>query len=87
MNLREAAQMALMVLDNVADETFSPYNDPIGETILALRAALEQSEWQGLTDKEIAATANSLGFYGVRSKDFARLIEAKLKERNVFLWD
>jgi hypothetical protein len=44
MNLREAAQMALMVLENVADEVFSPYNDPIGKAILDLRAALEQPE-------------------------------------------
>jgi hypothetical protein len=43
----------------------------------------KSQEWQGLTDEEIEATANSLGFYGVRSKDLARLIEAKLKERNV----
>jgi hypothetical protein len=50
---------------------------------MVARAEREQSEWQGLTDEEIEATANSLGFYGVRSKDFARLIEAKLKERNV----
>jgi hypothetical protein len=45
--LHGAAQQALEVLENVADEVFSPYNDPIGDAILDLRAALEQPEWQG----------------------------------------
>jgi hypothetical protein len=86
MNLRESAQQALEVLENVADEVFSPYNDPIGKAILDLRAALEQPEWQGLTDEEALAILvgvdpetkrPSRGF-----RAFARAIEAKLKERN-----
>lgn len=40
-----------------------------------------QREWQGLTDDEIKATA-SLGIYEKPLVDFARAIEAKLKEKN-----
>ena len=33
-------RQCLEVLETVADEVFSPYNDPIGEVILALRKRL-----------------------------------------------
>ena len=40
-----------------------------------------QREWQGLTDEEIR-TAASLGIYEKPLIEFARAIEAKLKEKN-----
>lgn len=40
-----------------------------------------QREWQGLTDEEIKSAA-SLGIYEKPLIDFARVIEAKLKEKN-----
>ena len=33
-------RQALEVLETIADEVFSPYNDPIGEVIIALRKRL-----------------------------------------------
>ena len=41
---REAMKQALEALEQIADEVFSPYNDPIGAAILALRAALDAPE-------------------------------------------
>ena len=46
-----------------------------------LYTAPPQREWQGLTDEEIKSTA-SLGIYEKPLVDFARAIEAKLKEKN-----
>jgi hypothetical protein len=129
--LREAAQQALEALENIADEVFSPYNDPIGTAILALRAALGQPEqepvlwryrfkddpdgwilaghdpttvhsnivaeplythpprreWRGLTEEEISDIFEAEPRYhyppiGATDREFARAIEAKLKERN-----
>ena len=42
--LREAAQQALEALEEIADEVFSPYDNKLGDAILALRAALAQQE-------------------------------------------
>ena len=44
-----------------------------------------KAEWVGLTDEEIVAATNAVhGFGAVKQKDmnFAKAIEAKLKERN-----
>jgi hypothetical protein len=40
-----------------------------------------QREWQGLTDEEVKSAA-SLGIYEKPLIEFARAIEAKLKEKN-----
>ena len=41
---RELMQMALDALEMVADDVVSPYHDPIGDVILALRDRLAQPE-------------------------------------------
>ena len=43
----EAMKQALEALEHIADELFSPFNDPpIRDAILALRTAIEQAEKQ-----------------------------------------
>ena len=42
--LREAAQRALEAFEEIADEVFSPYDNKLGDAILALRAALAQQD-------------------------------------------
>jgi len=53
----DAMKQALAVLEEIADEVASPYDNKLGDAILALRAAIEQAQqprkWQGLTDEEI----------------------------------
>lgn len=44
--LREAAQKALIELEQIADEVFSAYGNSLGDAILALRAALAQEDAQ-----------------------------------------
>jgi len=41
-----------------------------------------KSEWQGLTDQEVGGIMEDLNTYGTRLDEFARAIEAKLKEKN-----
>lgn len=38
----DAMQQALEALEEIADEVFSPYDNKLGDAILALRAAIEQ---------------------------------------------
>jgi len=40
----DAMKQALAVLEEIADEVFSPYDNKIGDAILALRAAIEQAQ-------------------------------------------
>ena len=40
----EAMTQALAVLEEIADEVFSPYDNKLGDAILALHAAIEQAE-------------------------------------------
>ena len=42
-DLRTAAQQALEALEEIADEVFSPYDNKLGDAILALRAALTET--------------------------------------------
>lgn len=47
---RELMQQALEVLEEIADEVFSPYDSKLGEVILALRERLAQPQrthWEG----------------------------------------
>ena len=90
---RDIMQQALAALEEIADEVFSPYDNKLGDAILALRAALAEPEqepvaWQGLTDEEIHRTTVVMGFnpewtteIGV-AHAIVRNLEAKLKERN-----
>ena len=41
---REIMQQALAALEEIADEVFSPYDNKLGDAILALRAALAEPE-------------------------------------------
>jgi hypothetical protein len=77
MNLIEAAQMALDALD-------SDNPDIQLRAATHLRAALAQPEreWQGLTNEEQGEVAWSCGAMSADWLDFARAIEAKLKEKN-----
>jgi hypothetical protein len=40
----DAMKLALEALEEIADEVFSPYDNKLGDAILAIRAAIEQSE-------------------------------------------
>ena len=42
-----------------------------------------QREWQGLTEQEVGGIMEDLNAYGTRLDEFARAIEAKLKEKNI----
>jgi hypothetical protein len=39
-----AMKLALVVLEELADEVFAPYDNKLGDAILALRAAIEDAE-------------------------------------------
>jgi hypothetical protein len=80
-DLRQAAQQALDYIEQV---DYGPYdNQPVKQ---ALRAALAQPEprreWQGLTDEEIDDMSLGGTDSELRKQQFARAIEAALKERN-----
>jgi hypothetical protein len=97
----DVMKQALVVLEEIADEVFAPYDNKLGDAILALRAAIEQApwvktyaggkpnytaprQWQGLTDDDIAQAmyrADAI-ITGPMQFNFAREIEAKLKEKN-----
>jgi hypothetical protein len=75
----EAMKQALAVLEEIADAVFSPYDNQLGDAILALRAAIEQPrQWQGLTKREFLEAVDGL----VDLEDCWVAIEAKLKEIN-----
>ncbi len=40
----DAMKQALEALEEIADEVFSPYDNKLGDAILALRAAIEQAQ-------------------------------------------
>lgn len=46
MTLIEAAKQALEALETIADDVFSPYDNELGEAIIALRTAIEAAEKQ-----------------------------------------
>ena len=76
-DLRKAAEIALKHLETVSDWD-TTY--PIGKAKEALRQALAQPEWVGLTDEEVDALLWKLSL-GAVDED-VRTIEAKLKEKN-----
>jgi hypothetical protein len=87
-DLRKAAEMALEALDYHFDneDDYLNWKYPLVlEAKQALRQALAQPEWVGLTDEEIYDYADKFLYqhgsnYGIRS--FGKAIEAKLKEKN-----
>lgn len=52
------------------------------EEIDELRAALEPRQWQALTDDEIWSDGSTMDLSEDGIRNFARAIEAKLKEKN-----
>jgi len=75
---RELMQMALDALDTLgAGTSYKTHN-----TAKALRDRLAQREWVGLTEDE-AIELLPVGDWEIESTlDFAKAIEAKLKEKN-----
>ena len=76
MSLRKAAEMALDALHNI--DQSNNY-----DAIEALRQALAQPEWVGLTDEDLEPMCDDWRIvFGPYVHDFAKAIEAKLKEKN-----
>ena len=79
-DLRKAAEMALAKLDHLweiaVDERMG--TDVLPE-INALRQALAQPEWIGLTDEEVESWRGNYDFF---DSQLVREVEAKLKEKN-----
>ena len=93
---REVLQMALDMLNEIADDVYC--DQKLEGVITALRQALEtdlarvgevgvwgEREWVGLTDEEIYEYADKYLYqhgsnYGIKA--FGKAIEAKLKEKN-----
>jgi hypothetical protein len=74
---REAMQMALDMLNEIADDVYC--DQKLEGVITALRQALEtKREWVGLTPYEIQEIHLGNQHWG----NFACAIEAKLKEKN-----
>jgi hypothetical protein len=85
--LREAAQIALDVLDDINQCSLPPTGIPlpaeIDEAMDSLRAALAQPqrEWVGLTARERVEIGKNLPLHH-SPLDLAKAIEAKLREKN-----
>jgi hypothetical protein len=85
--LRAAAQAALEWLRDKQLDTWtymdSQFYEDRDEHVKELEAALAEPDvWVGLTDEEIADIANSCRWSNTYHVDFARAIEAKLKDKN-----
>ena len=79
-DLRKAAEAVLEAWDWDWSE---PRNESLKERMEALRQALAKPEWVGLTDEDLKPLCNQWKImYGGYVDDFARAIEAKLKEKN-----
>ena len=79
----EAMKQALEALEH-SHATEPMWKTPIKNAITSLRQAIEQAEkreWVGLTEEEITALKRNGERY-ISSQEFARAIEAKLKEKN-----
>ena len=75
----EALKKCLRVLNPIADERM--YETKwIDSAIYACHEALEEKEWQGLTDDEIKSIYLEIGV--IDFTDIVKLIEQKLKEKN-----
>ena len=78
--LRKAAEA---VLEAWGWDWSEPRNEALKERIEALRQALAQPEWVGLMDEDLKPLCDEWRImYGGYVDDFAKAIEAKLKEKN-----
>jgi hypothetical protein len=64
----DAMKQALEALETIADEVFSPYDNQLGNAILALRLAIEQAERlekgpAKIFGPNLEQILNSAGFY------------------------
>jgi hypothetical protein len=82
---REAMKQALEALEDARLYNYALKHKETDALVSVLRAALDAPEWVGLTDEDaedcaerVEATDPTDSFW----KDFARAIEAKLKEKN-----
>ena len=73
---REAMQMALDMLNEIADDVYC--DQKLEGVITAVRQALEK-QWVGLTDEEVNELVARFKRY---SYVLLREVEAKLKEKN-----
>ena len=84
-DLRKAAEQALEALEwiNRVNAMDYEYQRKAQEPIQALRQALAQPEWVGLMDEDLKPLCDEWRImYGGYVDDFAKAIEAKLKEKN-----
>ena len=75
-----ASDAATALRQAIANETLNKMADNARE--LGLDYSSEKREWVGLTDEEHYALADKAGCMSADWIDFARAIEAKLKEKN-----
>lgn len=77
-------EVQFVLIDDCRDaKTNKPFQDIVcAECRLVIASGTEiKREWQGLTEDEITALKRNGERY-ISSQDFARAIEAKLKEKN-----
>ena len=58
------------------------YDKGVADALAETKAALAQRPWVGLTAEEILDLFDATNVYGSKWIEFARAVEAKLKERN-----
>ncbi len=81
--LRKAAEMALEFIVLASSKDRAWFTEKEFEVVAALRQALAQPEWVGLTDEDLKPLCDEWRImYGGYVDDFAKAIEAKLKEKN-----
>lgn len=75
--LMQQALEALEALEEIADEVFSPYDNKLGDAILALRAAIERAhgDWD-----EVEALRESLREHMAEIKRLRAVIETNLRD-------
>ena len=78
MSLRKAAEMLFDVLLNPKTTA-----NQFADALKTMHQALAQPEWVGLTDEDLKPLCDEWRImYGGYVDDFAKVIEAKLKEKN-----
>jgi len=86
MTEREALKLALKALEIgltlIEDFGSTEQLNAQHKAITAIYEALAQRTWVGLTEQEQGAIMEDLNAYGTNLYQFARAIEAKLKEKN-----
>ena len=81
-DLRKAAEIALEALED-KPTLLADWLDNLKNAREALRQALAQPEWVGLTDEDLEPMCDDWRIiFGPYVHDFSKAIEAKLKEKN-----